>query len=526
MNNIVEIPLYKLVHHPQNPRKELGDLTELTESIKTSGIMQNLTVVEQDTGYCMCYVVVIGNRRMEAAKLAGLETVPCVVVKMSLQEQLSTMMVENMQRSDLTVFEQAQGFQLMMDMGDTVDTIAEKTGFSRSTVRRRVKLMELDQKELKRVSERQISMADLDELNKLSDVKARNRLLPALGTGSFQYELNREMEREKNARRLDILAALMKKKKIPPYVKGSNKTYAGPFHVRSDAPAKVEEEFEKQFGKFSGLCYDKAANYIYIYRDWTENETLSEQKTAEQQKRADYRRDIIKRVNHDMWLARLTFIRNYKEQDAREHFGEIAKVIAGRTAQSDYHIHTRVDLRLIMQIDDEADDETVDDKVAMAAASTPARLMLWTAYDLMDDTFDEDGYISGTWDGNPGYSVQNGEELDKIYDFLIALGYELSTEEEDIRDGVSDYCFPSSDVYRMEENKPIPIEAIADDVRMYNKLRRAGITDSDKLLKAAENGSLFGIAGTKYTWLKDKAMEKGIALPDMPGEEADQSDEE
>lgn len=104
--------------------------------------MQNLTVVPEDDHY----LVVIGNRRMEAAKLAGLDTAPCAVVNMTPAEQLSTMMVENMQRSDLTIFEQAAGFQLMMDMGGTVDPIAEKTGFSASTVRRRVKLMELDQK--------------------------------------------------------------------------------------------------------------------------------------------------------------------------------------------------------------------------------------------------------------------------------------------------------------------------------------------------------------------------------------------
>lgn len=105
MNNITEIELSKLVHHPQNPRKDLGDLTELTDSIKASGIMQNLTVVPEDDHY----LVVIGNRRMEAAKLAGLDTAPCAVVDMTPAEQLSTMMVENMQRSDLTIFEQAAG---------------------------------------------------------------------------------------------------------------------------------------------------------------------------------------------------------------------------------------------------------------------------------------------------------------------------------------------------------------------------------------------------------------------------------
>lgn len=55
------------------------------------------------------------------------------------------MLLENMQRSDLTVYEQAQGFQMMLDLGESISDISEKTGFSETTVRRRVKLLELDQ---------------------------------------------------------------------------------------------------------------------------------------------------------------------------------------------------------------------------------------------------------------------------------------------------------------------------------------------------------------------------------------------
>ena len=64
------------------------------------------------------YRVVIGHRRLAAAKLAGLAEVPCAVVEMTEQEQIATMLLENMQRSDLTVYEQAQGFQMMLDLGE------------------------------------------------------------------------------------------------------------------------------------------------------------------------------------------------------------------------------------------------------------------------------------------------------------------------------------------------------------------------------------------------------------------------
>lgn len=119
MAEIKYIPVSKLWRHPDNPRKDLGDVTELAESIKVNGVLQNLTVVPLIGEITKkwdgeSYRVIIGHRRLAAAKLAGLEELPCVVVEMSEREQLSTMLTENMQRSDLTVYEQAQGFQMML----------------------------------------------------------------------------------------------------------------------------------------------------------------------------------------------------------------------------------------------------------------------------------------------------------------------------------------------------------------------------------------------------------------------------
>ena len=69
-----------LIHpHPDNPREDVGDVSELAESIKHSGIMQNLTVVPYEGEYR----VIIGHRRLAASKLAGLTELPCVVVEMS-----------------------------------------------------------------------------------------------------------------------------------------------------------------------------------------------------------------------------------------------------------------------------------------------------------------------------------------------------------------------------------------------------------------------------------------------------------
>ena len=169
---LVYIPIEQLYPHPDNPRKDLGDLTELADSIKVNGVLQNLTVVPRAEGG---YTVVIGHRRLAAAKLAGLDALPCVVADLDSRSQVQTMLMENIQRSDLSVYEQAQGFQMMLDMGASVRGDFKKSGFSQTTVRRRVKMMELDQDELKEVSSRQISLSDFDRLAQIEDIKTRNK---------------------------------------------------------------------------------------------------------------------------------------------------------------------------------------------------------------------------------------------------------------------------------------------------------------------------------------------------------------
>lgn len=82
MEQLINIDVNKIEEHPNNPRKDLGDLAELTESIRQNGIMQNLTVVKNGEDK---YMAVIGHRRLAAAKAAGLKEVPCVVAEMSEQ---------------------------------------------------------------------------------------------------------------------------------------------------------------------------------------------------------------------------------------------------------------------------------------------------------------------------------------------------------------------------------------------------------------------------------------------------------
>lgn len=191
-----------LMHHPDNPRKCIGDIEELTDSIRKNGVMQNLTVVpaEDELGK---FWVLIGNRRFEAAKRAGLDELPCRVAEgLSKVEQVGIMLEENMQRSDLTIIEQAQGFQLMLDMGETVAGIAQRTGFSESTVRRRVKLGELDGDALSKAMESfQLTISDVAELEKVEDVEKRNDLLKkAYSADDLRGKIGAELRAQEKAK--------------------------------------------------------------------------------------------------------------------------------------------------------------------------------------------------------------------------------------------------------------------------------------------------------------------------------------
>lgn len=208
-DNIVNISMKDIYPHPDNPRKDLGDLSELAKSIETNGIMQNLTVIPGhkmtdeewaelgreckenpteelrdaiNSGWVNSgYTLIIGHRRHAAAKMADLKELPCRIVKgLSYREQVAIMLEENMQRNDLTIYEQAQGFQMMLDLGETEESIAEKTGFSKTTIKRRLNIAKLDQGLIKKKTKDncfQLSLTDLYALEKIEDIETRNKVL-------------------------------------------------------------------------------------------------------------------------------------------------------------------------------------------------------------------------------------------------------------------------------------------------------------------------------------------------------------
>lgn len=212
MKTIHMLPIESLSHHPDNPRKNIGDVRELTASIRESGIMQNLTVVDNPNWKPGCdesvaeYWVVIGNRRLEAAKAAGLKELPCIISDMDHKAQVATMMAENMQRVDLTTMEQVQGVQMMMDLGMDTAEISRRTGIRKDAVERRRLLEKYDESKVSKAFERGATLQDFMDLSKLEDEKKRNDLLTMdIGTHNFRNRLNSALEDQADRKRIDKL---------------------------------------------------------------------------------------------------------------------------------------------------------------------------------------------------------------------------------------------------------------------------------------------------------------------------------
>src|SRR5437868_9544159 len=125
------IPIEKLDPNPNQPRTEIGDLSELTASIRQKGVLEPL-LVKPTTGRWM---IIAGERRWRAATAAGLKELPCIEMDVDDSAVAEIALIENMQRKDLTPWEEADGLRALCErFGYTHEDVARKVGKSRSTV--------------------------------------------------------------------------------------------------------------------------------------------------------------------------------------------------------------------------------------------------------------------------------------------------------------------------------------------------------------------------------------------------------
>lgn len=438
---LVYISVDKLEPHPDNPRKDLGDLTELADSIKAKGVMQNLTVVPFKSrtnpkfNGAGRYTVIIGHRRLGAAKLAGLTELPCVITEMSEQEQIATMLLENMQRSDLTAYEQAQGFQMMIDFGDSVDGIAEKTGFSKSTVRRRLKMAELNQDTLKKVSERQLSLMDFDRLTEIEDITLRNKVLAFMGTNNFESELTKALSAQKaEAQKTKWLNVLAEKgiKEIPESeVFATKYTGVGQYRFDTNDPVVLDRIIEEGVDYYYAIAY---SNWVYIRKDKVI--TAEDEAAAAEQERVNAerreRREALEAASTRAFECRKRFIKSVGTSAAKKCIKDIISYTVCHAWTP--NIYGSFDCELYAEMMGGVEIPAGPKNYGLVQYETenmPEYALLCYAYALWNDSASNSYY---------DYQQMHREniKLNALYTLLKKLGYEMSDEEIALQDGTSE----------------------------------------------------------------------------------------
>lgn len=193
--------------HPDNPRKNIGDVTDLAASIKTNGLLTPLSVVPNGSRYR----VIAGHRRLAACKQAGIGAVPCFVLQLDPLQQLEAMVTENCQREQLTVLEEADAIQCMLDLGATIANVAYRLGRSGKYVRDRAKAASI--KTEVRATRDDFSQLTIGQLVAIARYDGQpdrqKKLAQAAGTSNFDYIL-RNIERDDRERQwIESVAALL-----------------------------------------------------------------------------------------------------------------------------------------------------------------------------------------------------------------------------------------------------------------------------------------------------------------------------
>lgn len=425
---LTTIAIEKLHPHPDNPRKVLGDIDELAESIKASGILQNLTVVPMNDDWTE-FTVIIGHRRLAAAKQAGLTELPCAVVEMTEKEQLSTMLTENMQRSDLTVYEEAKGCQLLLDLGDTVAEVAEKTGFSESKIRRRVKLCELDEDAFKESQIRQPTLADYERLNQIKDIDVRNELLKSIGTNNFDNRLYSAVQKqESDEKRAELEKICLDNgmtqcegfKDIP-----ENCEYTGMFQLE-DLIGKTFDDGRKRY------FFPAYGGGIHIYTKMTKKKikelNAKEEKRIAKNQKFDEINSQIGEINERCKALREEFMREGNFNDDSQKQALINYILYSMSERKEYNGISFCALSGL-KYDDNNECINLDDCI-----KNTGKMLMSAAYAFFKNWRDNSSYILVDY-ADKTVTRKINPELNRFYNLLCKLGYVMSDEEIQLRDG-------------------------------------------------------------------------------------------
>lgn len=452
--SMVMLPIDQLRNHPKNVRKVYADIDDLADSIRTRGVMQNLTVVpapghEDDLDL---FYVVIGNRRLQAAQKAGLAKLPCsIAFNMPEREQISIMVTENMQRSDLSLIEQAEGFQLMLDLGETVQTIHEKTGLSETTVRHRLKLSELGVDQIRKrqareekESERyyQLTIKDYEYLEKIKSVKQRRDILDkAENSSNLRWRVDAELKAQQQEEELKKFGkAMLKLGIVRDDKKGSwNSGYEQIKSYRIEAGLPDSVGLPKKYqGKEKKMYWCNSYGTVYVMapvKKEKKTKTAADLAREDLEKRKKKIRDAMNAMSEEA----ADFVRDI----CADKFGkpEQPDVLIGAlwnllTRRMGYSYGTKCDIRAVTAVLNKRNNMYgVEDKDCAEAAGLPVwkQMFLLNAYRYDGNTLDRMVNYHGE------YLEEDAAVVRDYIDLLAKFGFTFSEKEYyDILNGKSE----------------------------------------------------------------------------------------
>lgn len=256
---VFDVSVGKIKPNPYQPRKTFDQkaLEELSESIKENGLFQPILLRETLVGY----EIISGERRYRASKLAGLKTIPAIIYDYTDQQMMEVALVENIQREDLSIVEEAKSYQSLIDnLGYTQEQLANKVGKSRSHVANIIRLLKLDDDILESVDKGLLSMGHVKVLITIDDKKRQHQIVDqiisqnlnvrqteelansAKGKSTIKVKQRRANETVKSARNKRIETIVREKLGVQVIVTGEKK---GSIEFKYNSPDELENLLEQ-----------------------------------------------------------------------------------------------------------------------------------------------------------------------------------------------------------------------------------------------------------------------------------------
>jgi ParB family chromosome partitioning protein len=208
---VVFLPFSAISPNPNQPRTVFSEesLAELSQSIRRHGVLQPLSVRRIEGGYQL----IAGERRLRAAKEAGLSQVPCVLLSAGGEESAVLAVIENLQREDLDMFEEAEAIaRLMAHYSLTQEEVAERLSFSQSCVANKLRLLRLEGEVRQEILEAGLSERHARALLRLPEGEKRKSALAAIRRGGWNVTraeayIEECLQEEKKQRRPEVRGA-------------------------------------------------------------------------------------------------------------------------------------------------------------------------------------------------------------------------------------------------------------------------------------------------------------------------------